>query len=95
MRTTFMPAARSMFIFSGLLVLGPGVRKDKHVALLNGPLGGRHTDGADDAGTAELARRLVLGVEVGEPFGAGLAKGLVVQRAGHCVGVCTVVRVFS
>jgi hypothetical protein len=46
------------------------------------------TDGADDAGTAELARRLELGVQVGEPFGAGLAKGLVVQRAGHCVGMC-------
>jgi hypothetical protein len=56
---------------------------------------GGHTDGADDAGTAELARRLELGVEVGEPFGAGLAKGLVVQRAGHCGFVCTVVRLFS
>lgn len=85
-----------MFIFSGLLVLGPGGRTDKHVAFLNGQLDrGRHTNGADDAGTAELARRLELGVQVGEPFGAGLAKGLVVQRAGHCVCVCTVVRVFS
>jgi len=47
----------------------------------------RRTDGADDAGAAELARRLVLGVQVGEPFGTGLTKGLVVQRAGHCVCV--------
>ena len=61
-----------------------------------GLLRGRRTDGADDAGTAELARGLELGVQVGEPFGAGLAKGLVVQRAGHCVCVvCTVVRLFS
>lgn len=47
-----------------------------------------HTNGADDAGAAESTRRLVLGVEVGEPFGASLAKGLVVQRAGHCVFCC-------
>ena len=81
-----------MFIFSGELVLGPGKGRDKYVVRLFGHescLG--HTNGADDAGASELARRLVLGVEVGEPFGTGLAKGLVVQRAGHCVCECTVV----
>jgi hypothetical protein len=81
-----------MFIFSGELVLGPGEGSDKHLVRSFGHEGCcKHTNGADDAGASELARRLVLGVEVGEPFGTGLAKGLVVQRAGHCVFVRTVV----
>lgn len=85
-----------MFIFSGELVLGPGEGIDKHLFRLFGLEGClEHTNGANDAGTAELARGLVLGVEVGEPFGTGLAKGLVVQRAGHCVFVCTAVGVIS
>jgi len=91
-----MPAVRSMFIFSGELVLGPDEERDKHFVRLFGNKGCLgHTNGADDAGASELPRGLVLGVEVGEPFGAGLAKGLVVQRAGHCVLVCTVVGVIS
>lgn len=85
-----------MFIFSGELVLGPVEGRDKHLVRSFGHEGCfGHTNGANDAGTSELARGLVLGVEVGEPFGAGLAKGLVVQRAGHCVFVCTVVAVIS
>ena len=85
-----------MFIFSGELVLGPGEERDKHLVRLFGREGGLgHTNGTDDAGASELPRGLVLGVEVGKPFGTGLAKGLVVQRAGHYVLVCTVVGVIS
>lgn len=91
-----MPAVRSMFIFSGELVLGPDEGRDKHLVRVSGLKDClKHTNGANDAGTAELARGLVLGVEIGEPFGTGLAKGLVVQRAGHCVFGCTVVGVIS
>jgi len=37
----------------------------------------KHTDCADDAGAPEVARRFVLGVQVGEPFCARLAELLV------------------
>jgi hypothetical protein len=61
-----MPAVRSMFIFSGELVLGPSEGRDKHrvYRLFDCEDRSGHTNGADDAGASELARRLVLSVEV-------------------------------
>lgn len=43
-----------------------------------------HTNGADDAGTAEVLGRGVLGVEVGQPFHPRTAILLVGERVGHC-----------
>lgn len=43
-----------------------------------------HTNGADDAGTAEVLGRGVLGVEVGQPFHPRAAILLVGERVGHC-----------
>lgn len=44
------------------------------------------TDRADDAGAAELLRRGVLSVEVGDPFGASTAIVLVLVGVAHDAG---------
>jgi hypothetical protein len=91
MRTTLRPAVRSMLIFSAELVLGPGHRhvsghSELYVRLL------LHTNGADDAGAAECLGRLVLRVQVREPFHARLAIFLMGEGVRHCVfeGGCAV-----
>lgn len=43
------------------------------------------TNGADDAGPAELGRRVVLGVERGQPLHTSAAILLVDERVTHCV----------
>jgi hypothetical protein len=42
------------------------------------------TDRADDTGAAELRRRVVFGVEAGEPLDTGAAIFLVEKGVAHC-----------
>ena len=77
-----MPVLRSMFILSGVLVFGP-VSGRSAVDLRIARMGLLPTNGADDAGASEGLGRVVLGVEVAEPFGARPAKLGVGEGVGH------------
>lgn len=85
MRTTLQPALRSMLIFSAELVLGPAMHSVNNLSFhyYSVPFLVVRTDRADDARTAEDLRRGVLGVEVGDPFGAGATIVLVLVGFAH------------
>ena len=53
---------------------------------------GLGANGADNRGTAELASRLELSVELGEPLDLASKVEVVKRSSGHCEGLCVVLR---